>query len=235
MKISFTFRLAGLALIKGVRDMRLKGIGLTVLVVCLGGLAVAAGYGRGAADRRRVPDRGVPYTLRSVVTHYSPDGTVRATSDKTRYESSDGTFRIVTVTDGVVRVASHQAGRGFFVVNDANRLLLRDPISGPHRDTLAGASPDELARSPEFDRTEQLLGRTAYVLRHRDAETGVVFAENWVIPEFGNVPIKSVEYDRINGRLLSVGEPITITPVEPDPADLRLPDYSVKETPARRR
>ncbi len=215
--------------------MRLKGIGLTILVLCLGGLAVAAGYKQGAVNRQRVLDRGAPYTLRSVVTHYNPDGAVRATSEKMRYESSDGTFRIVTVTGGVVRVASHQAGRGFFVVNDANRLLLKDPISGPHRDTLAGASSDELSRTPEFDRTEQLLGRTACVLRHRDAETGVVFAENWIIPEFGNVPIKSVEYDRITGRLSSVSEPISLVPGEPDPADLRLPDYTVKEVQARGR
>lgn len=211
---------------------RIKIIGLTSLITILVVVAVAAGYGHGKNRSARLLDHGVGFTLRARVTDYNPDGSVFGVKDDVRYESVDGSYRHVSVNAFFTREYSHQAGRGFFMVDHKRQLLLKSPIVGPHRNTLLGSSPEELRASPKFVRIEQLLGYTAYLLQYRDPDTGVMFHEGWTIPELGVGFVKFNSYDRITGALVETFEPNSIVLGEPDPTNFRLPNYPERMSPA---
>ena len=210
--------------------MRSRTIKLTSFIALLALFAVAAGYRQG---RNPVPstDRGGAFTIQAKQTTYNEDGTVFSVGDATRYNSSNGSYRHVTINGDVTSVYSHQAGRGFFIVDQKRQLLLKNPIASLHRDTLKGASPEELSSSPKFVRTESLLGYTAYVYQAKDPDTGIVFHEGWEIPELGHTDVKFIDHDRLTGKLVETYEPISIVLGEPDAANLRLPNYPEKIMP----
>ena len=211
--------------------MRIKIIGISLIIIILAAFAVVARFRYGKERNASMLDQGVGFTLRATGTTYNPDGSVFGVSNDVRYESSNGTYRHVSV-GAVTREYSHQVGRGFFMVDHKRQLLLKSPIVGPHRNTFIGASPEALRASPKFVRTEQLLGYTAYVLQFKDRDTGVMFEEGWTIPELGTGFVKFIDYDRVSGKLVETFEPISIVVAEPYPADLRLPDYPEKLSPA---
>ena len=211
--------------------MRLKIVGFTLLILILAVIAVAASYRHGKNRNAAMLDHGVGFTLSARVTSYSPDGIVQGISNDVRYESTNGSYRHVSV--GVVtREYSHQVGRGFFIVDHKNQFLLKSPVVGPHRNTLIGAPPEELRASPNFVRIEPLLGYSAYVLQFRDRETGIMFEEGWTIPELGDGFVKTNSYDRVSGKLWLTSEPTSIIVGEPSPADLALPNYPEKVSAA---
>ena len=188
---------------------------LAAAVVCP--LAVLAGYSTGTES----PRKGVAFTLRGKLTHYQPGGAA-VVEDVTRYESADGSWREVRRSGEHVSEQFFKQGRGYFNVNHAKRLLLRSEHGSKARDNAARASAAELLKSPQFNRTEVLLGYTAYVMQIRDGET--LMSEVYVVPELGITPVKSVNFDT-GGRVVSVLEPESITPGEPAAADLKGPDY----------
>lgn len=187
---------------------------LVAAVLCT--LAVFAGYSTGAKSSRR----GMAFTLRATLTHYQPGGAA-AVEDVTRYESADGSWREVRRSGEHLSDQFFKQGRGYFNVNHAKRLLIRGRGSKT-RDNVARASASELIKSPQFNRTEILLGYTAYVMQIRDGET--LMSEVYVVPELGATPVKSVSFDT-GGQVISVLEPVSITPGEPAAADLKGPAY----------
>jgi TonB family protein len=146
-----------------------------------------------------------------------------------RYVSSSGNFRAVyTHADG--SVSSEQVfvrGRGFFNVHHGHKLITPNRSNPP--DTAATPPPtaEQLRASPHFVRTEEVLGRTTYVHRIKDAKTGEPEADYYFTPELGRVPLKTVEY--ASGKAFMVKEPTSIAFGEPEAAQLKLPDYELQE------
>lgn len=196
--------------------------GLAAAVLCP--LAVLAGYKTG----EKSPPRAPAFTLRSKVTHFNEDGSTFAVEELTRYESGDNSWRLVRVNKGVVSEQFFRQGRGFFRVDHARRVLVPNHATAKTRDKLFGATAEQLLMSPQFNRTEVLLGYTAYVMQIRDGD--ILMSEAYVIPELGNTAVKYVDFDAA-GRVISVQEPEGITLGEPAAADLRGPDYP--EAPAK--
>jgi hypothetical protein len=188
---------------------------LVVAVFCP--LAVFAGYKTGAKTSRRAP----AFTLRGKTTHFLAGGSTRV-EQVTRYESGDNSWRQVRVSEGVVSEQFFRQGSGFFRVDHAKRVLVPNHATAKTRDKLLGATAAELLGSPQFNRTEVLLGYTAYVVQIRDGD--ILMSEAYVIPELGNTAVKYVSFDAA-GRVISVDEPESITLGEPSAADLRGPDY----------
>ncbi len=188
---------------------------LAAAVLCP--LAVFAGYSTGAKSS----GKGVAFTLRARLTHYQTGGAT-VVEEVTRYESADGSWREVRSSGEHLSEQFFQQGRGYFNVNHARRLLVRGTHGSKTRDNTARASAAELLKSPQFNRTEILLGYTAYVMQIRDGET--LMSEVYVVPELGVTPVKSVSFDT-EGQIISVLEPVSVTPGEPAAADLKGPDY----------
>lgn len=189
--------------------------GLAAAVLCP--LAVFAGYRTGEEKPRQAP----AFTLRSKTTHFNEDGST-SVDDVTRYESADNSWRQVRVSGGVVSEQFFRQGRGFFRVDHARRVLVPDHATAKTRDKLLGSTAGALLMSPQFNRTEVLLGYTAYVMQIRDGD--ILMSEAYVVPELGNTAVKYVDFDAA-GRVTSVTEPVSITPGEPAASDLRGPGY----------
>lgn len=169
------------------------------------------------------------FTLRSRVTTNMNDGKKEELKE-VRYVSSSGNFRIVnTQEDGSVssfeRVYEH--GRGFFSVHHGLKFMVKNPINSPETATTTPPTTEQLRASPNFIRTEEVLGRTTYVHRIKDEKTGEPQADYYLTPELGRVPLKTVEYEK--GKVFRVTEPISVAFGEPDAAQVKLPEYDVEE------
>jgi len=146
-----------------------------------------------------------------------------------RYVSSSGNFRAVyTRADG--SVSSEQVfirGRGFFNVDHGHRMIAPNRSNPPETATTPPPTAEQLRASPHFIRTEEVLGRTTYVHRIKDAKTGQPDVDYYFTPELGRVPLKTVEY--ASGKVFMVTEPTGIVFGEPEAAQLKLPDYELQE------
>lgn len=168
------------------------------------------------------------FTLHSRVTERMDDDSRRRLSE-VRYVSSDGSFRaVLSREDGSPDTERVFApGRGFFTVHHAYRMILKTRRSPPEATTTPPLTAEQLRASPHFVKTEQTLGRTTYVHRIKDVETGEPVADYYFTPELGRIPLKTVDY--FMGKVSTVTEPTSVTFGEPDAAQLQWPDYEFVE------
>ncbi len=195
-------------------------VSLSVLAtLCI--LAAFAVYAVGM----RKPNKSTAFTLRGKAIYFNSDGT-RTVSDYVHYESASGSWRKVeTRPDGYVWEQLFVQGRGYFRADHIKRRLLTrsgDARLAKIRDNVVRSVADEILASPQFTRTEILLGYTAYVSQVRDGD--ILMGEVYVVPELGRSGVKHVSYDA-EGKVILVLEPESITLGEPDAADLKWPAY----------
>jgi len=191
---------------------RIKAAVLTVAVALAATLA-------GFAFRAHVAASGAPaYTIKFRQTVTNPQTGASQTTEVTKFISSTGALRALYQRDGRTRETVFVRGRGLFERIGQGEWVRNETASvkagpGPFGETLRS----ELEGSPQFVRTEQLLGRSAYVARLDKG--GGRFAELYIIPELGAHPVRHVEFDA-EGREIVRIEPVTIITGEPSVADL---------------
>lgn len=172
-------------------------------------------------------DKYPAFTLKSTITHFLEDGK-QIVERKTTYSFSDGSWRtIITGEEGVANEHFFKAGRGFFVVNHKKKVLKQSTmlaqVASPEPASLETA--EELRANPQFVKTEEILGFTAYLIRVKDENTGLPVNDLYHVVELGNVPIKTVEYSE--GKPILIQEPIEVTFGKMDANLSKLPDYPV--------
>ncbi|MDQ1612214.1 MAG: periplasmic protein TonB [Pyrinomonadaceae bacterium] len=168
------------------------------------------------------------FTLHSRVTQYLQEGNTR-TLKEVRYVSSGGSFRAVYINEDGSPYTERvfEPGRGFFNVHHNYRMIVKNRSNPPETATTPPPTVEQLRASPNFVRTEEVLGRTTYLHRIKDDETGAPLFDYYFTPELGRVPLKTVDY--LQGKVFSVTEPVSITFGEPDATQLKAPDYEVAE------
>jgi protein TonB len=168
------------------------------------------------------------FTLHSRVTQYLKEGNAR-TLKEVRYVSSGGGFRAVYINEDGSPYTERvfEPGRGFFNVHHSYRMIVKNRSSPPETATTPPPTVEQLRASPNFVRTEEVLGRTTYLHRIKDDETGAPQIDYYFTAELGRVPLKTVDY--LQGKVFSVTEPTSIAFGEPDAAQLKLPDYELAE------
>jgi hypothetical protein len=181
--------------------------------------------GAGVATSLRSHRSSYPaYTLRSQMTEFDEKGN-KYTSEMIRYVASNGNYRMLHIRDGRKREDFFERGRGFFSVNFKDKKNVRHTNAStelPPVNTKEG-----LLNSPQFNRTETLMGLTVYVRRIVDAPSGQM-VEDYDAPELGIFPLKTVNYDP-QGRSFLIIEPISLTFGEPDPSLVKGPDYPAED------
>lgn len=187
-----------------------------LIIVLLGLFAVTGGV-YGVASR---PRRILPLTAQGKVTQYDAAGNVVATEEFVRYQSASGDWRVVTTRGGKSKEQFFAQGRGFFTVDREHGRLVRDGVASARVSTDA---PGDMSNLPQFHHTEQVLGRTAYVIRVSDPETGILMGDSYIVPEWGRWSVKSVDY-AAGGYVQSVKETLSVTEGEPAPEHVRGPD-----------
>ncbi|MGI9106731.1 MAG: hypothetical protein ACR2G4_10840 [Pyrinomonadaceae bacterium] len=199
--------------------MKPKFISLMVLLVLLASVA-------GVATSLHVRRSSYPtFTLHSQLSEFDANGN-KFTSEMIRYVSSNGNFRFVHIRDGKKRENFFERGRGSFSVNFKDKKLTRDSRSTTSDRMPPVFTKEELLNSPNYNRTETLLGLTVYVDRVVDASSGQVF-EYYHAPELGMHSLKTVNYDA-HGKTIFIKEPISLRFGEPDPSLVKAPDYPLE-------
>jgi TonB family protein len=156
-------------------------------------------------------------------TEYNAKGEVLSVSTNTRYESSSGDWRSVGKSAGYEVASLYRRGRGVYMSNSRTLRLIKE--SG-HAPGCPIRTAEELRGDPKFDRTEEVLGLTAYVWI--DRPNNDLQIEHYFVPELGGgTPFKQVT-TYTNGPKF-VSEPISVTLGEPDASNITGPDYIVIE------
>lgn len=196
----------------------------TVLAVVA--LAVLAQLPAPAAAARQ-QSRQPAFTLRSRVTVIRDGG--KEVSNEVRYVSSNGDFRVVRTHDNGSSMGEwvYVKGRGLLLVNHYFRMLRKWTEPLPDATDAPAPTAEQLQASPNFVRAETVLGRTTYLHRVTDERTGQPLYDYYFTPELGRTPLKSVEYR--DGKVLEVVEPLSVKFGEPQPAEVRAPDYEEVE------
>ncbi|MGI9105828.1 MAG: hypothetical protein ACR2G4_06230 [Pyrinomonadaceae bacterium] len=150
------------------------------------------------------------YTIMWQATDYNTSGESVPVYTETRYVSSNGNWRNVKqYTDGQTIETFGEVGRGVF--SKKGRKL--DFLSG-----YAKAKPilkaEGFLNSPNYLRTETVMGQTAIVVKTKNDPDGRV--EIFVSPILNGDTIKMI----FHGEITTVVEPISLTFGEPDPAFL---------------
>lgn len=190
-------------------------------------LAILIAIGAGTFIRWQVKAQKKPhpaFTFVSKTTVYDLENGKQSTDQNVRYASSTGSYReIQTRPDGKIREYFFQKGVGHFNVNHEKRQLVQNKKVSPNVEPPSPSTAEELRSNPRFQRTEAILGYTAYVHRIMNEETGEPLVDIYMTEELGDLPIKVVEYSRGNVKMLI--EPISVILGEPDPSLLREPGY----------
>lgn len=168
------------------------------------------------------------FTLRSRLTVNREDGE-KVVLEEVRYVSSNGNFRLVTTReDGSVSGDKlYIRGRGLFLVSHSYKMLRRWSEPLPDAADAPPLTAEQLRASPNFLRTETVLGRETYLHRVKDEKTGRPLYDYYFAPELGRTPLKTVEYRDDKAR--EVSEPVSITFGEPEAALVQPPAYEEVE------
>lgn len=201
--------------------MRIKFFSLLIFaMVVAAGIGVAAKMGTNSSS-----NSSPAFTLHYRVSRINSSGG-HSPSQEIRYVSSNGDFRVVnTEADGRVREYFFEHGRGHFTVNHISKQLIQNKNVSPDKKISPPMDAKALSSHPQFLRTEEILGFTAYALRSMDEETGLPSADVYYAVELGSTPLKVVIYS--NGSVAYNTEAIGITLGEPDPALVKGPDYPI--------
>jgi TonB family protein len=169
-------------------------------------------------------DRTYPaFTLVTRYTEYGVKGEELRVSTSTRYQSSSGDWRSVNKSDGDEHASLYRRGAGVYQSNSRTSRLIKEMSHAPGCPLRTAA---DLRADSKFDRTEDVLGFTAYVLVDR-AVKDLVMERYYVAELGGGTPVKSKTTHSTGLRFEA--EPISIRVGEPDPLDVSGPDYVVIE------
>jgi TonB family protein len=164
-----------------------------------------------------------PFTEVSRLTEYDSKGEQVRVSTSTRYESSNGDWRVVSKFGGDELATLYRRGKGVYQSNSRTSRIIKQIDHAPGCPLRTG---EELRADSKFTRTEEVLGFTAYVLTERPSKDLLI--EHYFVPELGGgTPFKQVTTYR--DGLKFVSEPISVTLGEPDAIDITGPDYLVIE------
>ena|SRR2546423_1555228 len=177
------------------------------------------------------------FTLVSRLTVTRPDGK-KEVYEETRYVSSNGSVRAISKkADGSVSSDYvYERGRGGFFVKHGDKKLVKTWQTPPEASDAPLPTAESLRADPDFLRTEQVLGYTAYVILkvgsgaggRKDWPAYVPRDEIYYAPELGKTPLKEVHYEQ--GKVARVSAPMNVVFGEPDAAVMKAPDYEVAPT-----
>jgi TonB family protein len=171
-------------------------------------------------QRRTYP----PFTSVTRVTEYDGKGETVHVSTFTRYQSSNGDWRVVSKSGGDEYATLYRSGQGVYQSNSRTLRIIKDSNHAPGCPQRTG---EELRKDPKFNRTEELLGLTAYVLLD-DRPAQDLQIEHYFVPELGGgTPVKQVTAYKNGPKVVS--EPLGITVGEPAAIDVTGPAYLVIE------
>lgn len=189
---------------------------ILVFSVFLAGLVCVDALGQ---QRRTQP----PFTLVTRSTEYDAKGETLYVSTSIHYHSASGDWRVVSRSGGDEYATLYRRGYGVYQSNSRTNRLIKQTDHAPGCPIRTG---EELRADPKFNRTEEVLGLTAYVLIDRLKDGPQI--EHYFVPELGGgTPFKQVTTYNNGPRF--VNEPINVTLSEPAATDLTGPDYFVIE------
>lgn len=166
------------------------------------------------------------FTLQSRIIHINPTNNSQYVEKKTRYVSANGSWRVViTNEDGKTMQQFFERGRGFFKVDERNKKLKKNNLAST--EPAAPQTAEQLRSSPQFLRTEEVLGFTTYILRVTDQATGKPMTDLYYAVQLGGIPLKVINYDY--GKQTLVDEAVSITFGEPNSSLTKGPDYPVAD------
>lgn len=195
---------------------QLRIITLVVVVLCI--LVVAYGYGQ---KDKVYPVRGFcSISIESV----ERDGKLEPRNIRTRFVKYTGEWKEfvqpVSSDKGAMVVASRADGD--YAYNNSQGLQLTGSGRSPvHPDTFTTAT---YRTSPNLLRIDKLLGREAYVLRTDQGDGD--YAEEWVVPEFGRMPLKLVLHNHLGGSVTN--QAISVEFMDVTDEMLKMPDLPLK-------
>ena len=193
-----------------------RRVEILVVAVFLAGLACVDARGQ---NRRTQP----PFTLVTRSTEYDANGDTLNVSTSIHYHSASGDWRVVSRSGGDEYATVYRRGKGVYQSNSKTYRLIKQTNHAPGCPIRSG---EELRADPKFNRTEEVLGLTAYVLIDRLKNGPQI--EHYFVPELGGgTPFKQVTAYK-NGPKF-VNEPISVTLGEPAATDITGPDYLVIE------
>jgi TonB family protein len=159
----------------------------------------------------------------SRLTEYDAREQIVRVSTHTRYESSNGDWRVAFKSGNDEQATLYRRGKGVYQSNSRATRIIKQSDHAPGCPLRTG---EELRRDPKFSRTEEVLGYTAYVLIDRPSKDLQI--EHYFVPELGGgTPFKQVT-TYTNGPKF-VNEPVSVKLGEPDATDLAGPDYLIIE------
>lgn len=196
--------------------MKRKYFVIVLLMAAAGVAGVAARAGVNYLSERGTRSG---YTVVWQVTNYDENGEAVPYRTETRYVSANGNWRAVErYADGRTEEMFAEVGRGVFLARGDKMHFLSDYPEVP------AVSDRRLRNSRDYLRTETVLGLTAHVSKVGNADAPPDWMEFYRAPALGGDYIKVVERDPQTHRLVHVTEPISITPGEPAPAQVRGPE-----------
>ena len=204
--------------------MKTKSVVLILLLMGLGvGAGVTAKLNFVAAAKTQPA-----FTLYSQVTRLNPKDGGETVSQEVRYVSFNGDFRTVhTEANGTIRESFFERGRGFFTVNPKDKVLYQNKNVSPAGVNARLQTAEELRASPQFIKTDKVLGYLTYVHRVMDEATGLPSTDAYFAPEFGSTPLKLEIYS--DGQVVYVTQAVRVKLGEPDSAFLKGPSYPVAQ------
>jgi len=173
-------------------------------------LIAAAGAAARVAYKSTHPERPA-YTITWQVTAYDAKGAATPLYMETRYVSSSGNWRgVKQYADGKVEEMFAEVGEGVFLKRGEKMHFLSNHRLSPTR-TVEG-----FLKSPDYLRTETVLGHTALVIKAANDPVGRT--------EFFYAPILNSDIKIIfRGGRTTVQEPISLIFGEPDAALVKMP------------
>ncbi len=155
-----------------------------LFTLCPGSVALAQ-YAKRSAIEKTYPARD--YIMQQTETRYLADGSVKSIGYKTSWVKASGEIKTVAVRfkDDKPIVSyglGNENGQFWYKANEA-KIYLSGTHNDPWRDNRR--SPQYLLTSPQYIRTDKVLGYTAYV-------TKTPAFELYFAPEVGPNPIKTV-------------------------------------------
>lgn len=200
-----------------------------VLLIAVMALATVAGVAARSQFRERRHSQPA-FTLISRVTHINPDNPgQQLQGEEVRHAFSDGSYHVISKGGaGATQEYFFKHGAGFFEVDTKQKRLVRNPRMSPDAGGHRPPTAEELRSDPQFIRTEEVSGLTAYVMRIADEQTGQPLTDLYFAVETGRTPIKTVDYGR-DGAPVTAVEPVRLIFGEPSRSMLNVPDYPTVE------
>ena len=163
------------------------------------------------------------YTIETRQTEYDAKGEQVGVSTTKQYHSATGDWRAVSKSGDIELATIYRRGIGVYQSSSRTNRSIKQTSHAPG---CPLRTADQLSADPRFQRLEQVLNFTAYVLvDHVDKQ---LVSELYYVPELGGgTPVKTKTTHQNGARFET--EPISISLGEPDETNITGPDYLVIE------